>query len=229
MSDASSRTYEDVKNIILSAHEDTGAGDKVGFYDIWAENYEQDVAILDYRAPTLAAQCLSGHFHGDREAAMVLDVCCGTGLVAAQMKKLGFRHFVGIDGSEGMLELANQTGLYVDLKLCTLENGPLPVQSGAFDVVMIVGALSVGQVPVCVIREMWQATKPGGYICMTTRGNHDNVEYKSSLERELELMEEEGLCCRVMVDLVEEWEKAVTEREDGYIPGAVYLYRRAPL
>jgi len=37
----SRRTFSDVRNKILSAHKNTGAQDKVGFYDIWAENYEQ--------------------------------------------------------------------------------------------------------------------------------------------------------------------------------------------
>lgn len=36
-----SRTFSDVRNVILSAHKNTGAQDKVGFYDTWAENYEQ--------------------------------------------------------------------------------------------------------------------------------------------------------------------------------------------
>lgn len=44
------------------------------------------MAVLDYRAPTLAANCISSHFSGDREGAVVLDVACGTGLVATQVK-----------------------------------------------------------------------------------------------------------------------------------------------
>lgn len=121
-----------------------------------------------------------------------------------------------------------------------------------FDVVVIVGALSVGQVPVSVVRELCKSTKPGkmksvplksvflnnlttlcfalfspgGYICMTTRSNCDNNEYKSDLERELKQMEQEGLWTCVEVTEVEEWEKAVSEREHGYIPGAVYLYQK---
>ncbi|XP_062340927.1 methyltransferase-like protein 27 [Osmerus eperlanus] len=221
------RTFADVKKVILSAHRNTGADDKVGFYDTWADNYDQDVGILDYRAPNLAANCLSCSFHGDREEAVVLDVACGTGLVAKQMKKMGFGHFVGVDGSKGMLELASNTGLYQDLRHCMLGVESLPVQSGSFDLVVIVGALSVGQVPVVVVRELCQAAKPGGYVCMTTRGNHDNVDYKASLEHELDLMEVEGLWCRVMVTEVENWERAVSDQEDGYIPGAVYLYQRS--
>lgn len=158
--------------------------------------------------------------------------------------------------------------------------------SETYDLVVIVGALSVGQVPVAVIRELWQATKPGvssslirqfmqstpvlsseycsksqkthcsvnivhlcihmcmnvcecvyevfcltmpslvtgGYVCMTTRGNPDNHEYKTELECMMRMMEEEKRWTRVTITEVIEWERAVDE--SGYISGAVYLYKR---
>lgn len=46
------------------------------------------------------------------------------------MKTHGFGHFVGIDGSKDMLELARENGLYQDLKQCLLGRDPLPVQLG---------------------------------------------------------------------------------------------------
>lgn len=61
---------------------------------------------------------------------------------------------------------------------------------------------------------------------MTTRGNSDNVEYKVSLECQLEQMEQEGLWTCVEVTEVEDWELAVSEEEHGYIPGTVYLYKK---
>ncbi|XP_070773914.1 methyltransferase-like protein 27 [Enoplosus armatus] len=219
-------TFENVKAVILAAHDSTTSEEKVNFYNSWAKNYEQDVAVLDYRAPSLAANSISSHFHGDREAAVVLDVACGTGLVAKQMKRHGFGHFVGIDGSKTMLELARESGLYQDLKQSMLGEEPLSVQWGLFDVVVIVGALSFGQVSVKWVRELCKSTKPGGYVCMTTRSNRDNVEYKAALERELKQMEEEGLWTCVEVAEVEDWERAVSEQEDGYISGAVYLYKK---
>lgn len=226
MMSAVTNTFENVKAVILSAHKSTTSRDKVNFYNTWAENYDQDVAVLDYRAPSLAANSISSHFSGDREAAVVLDVACGTGLVAKQMKKHGFGHFVGLDGSKAMLELARETGLYRDLKQSMLGEEPLPVQWGLFDVVVIVGALSIGQVPVDVVRDLCKSAKPGGYICMTTRSNRDNLEYKDALERELKQMEEEALWSRVEVTEVEDWERAVSEQEDGYISGSVYLYKK---
>ncbi|KAK9536512.1 hypothetical protein VZT92_006287 [Zoarces viviparus] len=223
---AVSKTFEHVKATILAAHGGTEPGVKVNFYNSWAETYDQDVALLDYRAPSLAVNGISSHFSGDREAAVVLDVACGTGLVAKQMKRHGFGHFVGIDGSEAMLMLARESGLYQDLKQSMLGEEPLPVQKGLFDVVVIVGALSVGQVPVGVVRELCKSTKPGGHVCMTTRRNHANVEYKAALERELKQMEAEGLWTCVEVAEVEDWERGVSEEEVGYVSGAVYLYKK---
>lgn len=218
--------FENVKALVLSAHEDCTADAKINFYDSWAKKYDQDMSVLEYRAPAFAAKTLSPHFTGDRENAVVLDIACGTGLVAKQLKCLGFGHFVGVDGSTAMLEEAKNTGLYQDLNLCMLGSQPLPVEQGAFDVVVIVGALSDGQVPVKVARELCMATKPGGFTVLTTRSNMDNLVYKASLEAELRELEKQGLWRCVQVVTVDQWERAVSHHESGYIPGAVYLYQK---
>ncbi|XP_030294735.1 methyltransferase-like protein 27 [Sparus aurata] len=145
----------------------------------------QDVAVLDYRAPSLAANSISTHFSGDREAAVVLDVACGTGLVAQQTKRHGFGHFVGIDGSQAMLEVARESGLYQDLKQCMLGEGQLPVQWGLFDVVVIVGALNNN----ISVKILFGKCK---HVFSSLHQHHDNLQYKASLERELKQMEEEG-------------------------------------
>uniref|UniRef100_G3QB50 Methyltransferase like 27 n=1 Tax=Gasterosteus aculeatus aculeatus TaxID=481459 RepID=G3QB50_GASAC len=193
---AGGKAFEHVKKTILSAHESTLSGEKVTFYNSWAESYDQDVAVLDYRAPSLAANIISSHFSSDREAAVVLDVACGTGLVARQV----------IHKIQAMLMMARDSGLYQDLKQAMLGEEPLPVQKDLFDVVVIVGALSIGQVSVGVIRELCKSTKPGGHVCMTTRSNRDNVDYKASLERELKQMEDEGLWTCLEVAEVEDLE-----------------------
>lgn len=53
----------------------------------------------------------------------------------------------------------------------------LPV-SESYDAVLIVGALSVGQVPCSVIRELWQVTKPGEFLGMRCRekSRHERIE-----------------------------------------------------
>jgi SAM-dependent methyltransferase len=60
----------------------------------------------------------------------VLDVCCGTGLLAAELVRLGYR-VTGVDASESMLELAHgRLGNEVTLVRATLPE--LPVE-GVFD------------------------------------------------------------------------------------------------
>ncbi|KAG9351590.1 hypothetical protein JZ751_022841 [Albula glossodonta] len=102
-----------------------------------------DVAILDYRAPVLAAECLSESFQGDREKAVVLDVACGTGLVCTRLKQMGFQHFVGLDGSDDMLKVAKSKGIYQELKQCILGTSALPFHPETIDVDVVAGALSV--------------------------------------------------------------------------------------
>lgn len=38
---ADTRTFEDARTTLLSAHKNTGPKEKVAFYDTWAESYEQ--------------------------------------------------------------------------------------------------------------------------------------------------------------------------------------------
>ncbi|XP_017292660.1 methyltransferase-like protein 27 [Kryptolebias marmoratus] len=224
---ANTNTFESIKAVLLSAHKHCSSTDKVKFYDTWAETYDQDVAVLDYRAPSLAANCIASHFSGERETSVVLDVACGTGLMAKQMRKHGFRCFVGVDGSEAMLDKARESGLYQDLKHLVLDKDPLPTQfAGSFDVVVVVGAMCAGHISFNVARDLFNAIKPGGCICLTTRSNPENLEYKASLDLELKKIEEEGLGTCLEVIEVEDWERGVLEHDGGYISGVVYLYKR---
>ena len=45
----------------------------------------QDVAALQYCAPRLAVDCLTQALPGPPHTALILDVACGTGLVAAEV------------------------------------------------------------------------------------------------------------------------------------------------
>nr|XP_033495688.1 methyltransferase-like protein 27 [Epinephelus lanceolatus]XP_033495689.1 methyltransferase-like protein 27 [Epinephelus lanceolatus]XP_033495690.1 methyltransferase-like protein 27 [Epinephelus lanceolatus]XP_033495691.1 methyltransferase-like protein 27 [Epinephelus lanceolatus] len=232
MSD-SSRTVEDVRSLIQS-RKGFNPQQMMKFFDNWAETYEQDVKILNYREPNLAVDFLNANFPGSHEEAQVLDVACGSGLVAKLMAELGFKHFVGVDGSNSMLELAAKTGLYQDLKLALLEPEPLPTQTGAFDVVIIVSALRDGSVPASAVRQLCQAAKPGGYICMTRVDSASDPKqtYKVSLEKELQLIEEEGLWTPVDTKemdkfYIDPFNNYDNEQSDQYVGGTIYLYMRS--
>uniref|UniRef100_A0A3Q2NN21 Williams-Beuren syndrome chromosomal region 27 protein-like n=1 Tax=Fundulus heteroclitus TaxID=8078 RepID=A0A3Q2NN21_FUNHE len=134
------------------------------FYNDQAETYHQVGLLLEYRAPHHLIDFLLANYSGDREKVQVLDVACGAGLVTKLMFERGFRNFVGVDCSKEMLEQAAVTGLYQNLHQALLGTEPLPAQPGVFDLVVLVGGLGVGFAPVCVVRELCEAAKPGNAL-----------------------------------------------------------------
>uniref|UniRef100_A0A8D2J0K0 Methyltransferase like 27 n=1 Tax=Varanus komodoensis TaxID=61221 RepID=A0A8D2J0K0_VARKO len=183
----------------------------------------QDVGVLEYQAPQLAAACLAAAFQGSCEEAVVLDVACGTGLAAQELQARGFRHLHGLDGSPEMLACAHRKGLYQELRQCVLGQEALPAPEGHYDIVLIVGALSEGQVPAGVVPELLRVTKPGGWVCLTTRRDAGNLRYEAELRRRLDELEQQGAWEKVAAQEVGRWEKAAQGL--GYISGVVYLYR----
>lgn len=95
---------------VAAVHGDSPLPERLRFYDGWAAQYEQvpgpggrgrpaplhspapliavspqDVATLEYRAPALAAASLASAFPAPPAEARLLDVACGTGLVAREV------------------------------------------------------------------------------------------------------------------------------------------------
>uniref|UniRef100_A0A8C6TCF7 Methyltransferase domain-containing protein n=1 Tax=Neogobius melanostomus TaxID=47308 RepID=A0A8C6TCF7_9GOBI len=193
-----------------------------------------DILTLGYRAHEHAVTVLMQHFTGDPSQTRVLDVACGSGLVAKTMVELGFGQFVGVDASEGMLKEAELTGLYQDLHHAILGTQALSVEREWFDVVTVVGGLYPGFIPVSAVREFYEATKPGGLVCMS-RGNYPRPEYISydeALEETLAEMETEGLWTRLTATKVQRYvADHLCEEEDPdrreYIPGTIYVFKKS--
>jgi predicted TPR repeat methyltransferase len=79
-------------------------------FDSYAEGFEEHlVEVLNYRAPQTLAAGL-----GDRRFAAVLDLGCGTGLMARQLHSRAAR-IVGVDLSQAMAERARQLRVYADV------------------------------------------------------------------------------------------------------------------
>ncbi|XP_074539224.1 methyltransferase-like protein 27 [Halichoeres trimaculatus] len=229
MSDCT-RTVDDIKTF-LQCWKGYDSQQTASFYDVWAKTYEEDSEKINYRAPNLVVDFLNANYPtSNRGDVQVLDVACGSGLVAKLMLELGFKHFVGVDGSKNMLDLATATGYYKDLRLAVLGTEPLPAESGTYDVVVIVGALRHEHIPVSIIRELCQAAKPGGYVCMSRVDPNSELgdKYKECMEKELRLMEEEGLWSCVTNEEMKNYMIDVSNKqEDKFLVGTMYLYRKS--
>lgn len=195
------------------------------YYNGWAETYNTDCKLMEYQGHVVSAKLLRKHFKLSPDKATVLDVACGTGLVAKELFSLGFRQFVGVDGSQAMLDKASPLGLYQDLHLALLGTQPLPVNPGKFDVVMMVGVLHKKYLPVEVVRELCQAAKPGGLVVMTKANYQTNDSYTEDLLRELGRMEEEGLWKQLEVQVVNKYMMDPSHTE-GWVSGTSYIYQK---
>ncbi|KAG9485761.1 hypothetical protein GDO78_008710 [Eleutherodactylus coqui] len=84
MADCGKRLQQ-VRDVITAAHKSCSVSEKLQFYDQWAAQYEEDVSVLEYEAPHLAALALASVCRLNRESKLVLDVACGTGRAAEEV------------------------------------------------------------------------------------------------------------------------------------------------
>ena len=68
---------------------------------------------MGYRLPAMTAGAFTRFVPAD--AGPILDAGCGGGIQAETLALLGYGPLVGLDLSEGMLEVARQKGIYQEL------------------------------------------------------------------------------------------------------------------
>lgn len=114
----------------LAAAHGSGAGaDKApesyvaSVFDGYAQNFDLHLLRLGYRVPGLVRNALLASLPGLAEGTQhgpVLDLGCGTGLVAIAVSDLALGPIVGIDVSERMLDIARSRELYAELRQAEL-------------------------------------------------------------------------------------------------------------
>ncbi len=106
-------------------------------FDGYAERFEQHLIALGYRMPGLFRAVLQQHplIAAGERVGPVLDLGCGTGLVALAIADLPVGPLVGVDAAPRMLARAAVKGLYAELREADVmevlaSNTPLPPQAG---------------------------------------------------------------------------------------------------
>jgi SAM-dependent methyltransferase len=99
-----------------------------------------------------------------KPADRVLDVACGTGVVAREaLRQLGPGASVtGVDANEAMLAVARRLEPTIEWQKAPAEQLPFP--DASFDVVTCQFGLMFFADRVAGLREMWRVLKPGGHL-----------------------------------------------------------------
>ncbi len=139
-------------------------------YDRWARQYEQDVLSWGARFPFVAAAVFA-RFVG-RDDGPVLDAGCGTGLQGELLHLSGYSDIVGIDMSEGMLNVARSKGFYSGLYRMTLGQ-VLDFADDAFANAITTGAITPGHAPPHSFLEIIRVIRSRGKIIVNIRTDDD--------------------------------------------------------
>jgi predicted TPR repeat methyltransferase len=196
-------------------------------FDDFAAGFEHTlVDQLAYDTPAQLARLLHGL--GADAAVRVLDLGCGTGLMAEQLRQPG-RIIDGVDLSPRMLERARAKGIYRDLHVAEL-SAFLGQSAETWDLAVATDVYIYIPDAAASFRPMLEHLSPGGWFGFSIeRSAGDGTElvpqtgrYRQSPERIAEQLTAAGFG-----DIVQE--SIVVRLESGRpVPGALFVARRPP-
>ena len=133
-------------------------------YEAWAPSYETDlVGGYGYTAHRIAAEAMAAGCP-DRAAA-ILDIGCGTGLVARELAARGFTAIDGLDASSRMLDEARTKGVYRRLVEGDVRD-PEAIEAERYDAVIAVGVFGGGHVGPEDLEYFARPVRTGGAIVL---------------------------------------------------------------
>lgn len=175
MSDASGSRSQDAVQQALSLG---GSTEKITeYYADWASAYDADLVAERYRAPQvmgeLVTELSATHPRILLARTAALDAGCGTGLVGAELARLGIKETDGFDLSDAMVAEARKTGAYRCLAGGIDMNGGLTqYPADAYDLVVSCGVFTLGHVPPQALTGLLRVTEPGGLVLVSVRARY---------------------------------------------------------
>ena len=184
-------------------------------YEAWANDYEKDLAAVNYRLPELMAELFVQYVpHG--EQASILDAGCGTGLSGQALRRAGFLRLTGVDLSHAMMRIAEEKNVYDRLMIADLTS--LPFSDGEFDHTIAVG--TVGVAPAICLAELARVTRPGGIIMFSNRRGEHYAEDAGFVAQQDRLEQNNRW------ELAGTIERLIADDKPGSDPFVVFTYRR---
>lgn len=135
-------------------------------YDDWAGQYEPDLCAMGYRIPAVIASVFTRFV--PKGTAPILDAGCGGGIQSEPLALLGFKPIVGVDLSDGMLDVARAKGIYSELRRMTLGEA-LDFADDSFAAVVSSGTITPKHAPPESFVELIRVARPGAPIVFSLR------------------------------------------------------------
>ena len=136
------------------------------FYDNWSNEYDKTLDDWDYKAPKQAALILKKY--SIRKPSFLLDLACGTGLFAQEIRKIYPTITCdGTDISKKIINISLQKGLYRNLYLSSFEK---KIKSeDDYSVVSLIGGMTYCTNYELLFKHVYNYLKNKGYFIFTNR------------------------------------------------------------
>jgi len=142
---------------------------QLSFHKRSKEDFDDFIKKLELQALETAEERIPLYLEvGVKDANLILDVGCGSGMVTRDLAHLTKGKVIAIDGSTEMINVAKKVlSIYdnVELRVGDAEN--LPFEDDMFDITTCNLLLMWANDPQKVVNEMARVTKPGGIVLAT--------------------------------------------------------------
>ena len=138
----------------------------IEFHKRSKEDFDDFIKKLELQALETAEERIPLYLEvGLKDAKLILDVGCGSGIVTRDIARLTKGKIVGIDGSNDMIKVAEKVLKdYKNVELRVSGAEKLPFDDNTFDVVTCNLLLMWADNPQKVVNEMARVTKPDGKV-----------------------------------------------------------------
>lgn len=142
------------------------ATESQNFHKRSSEDFDDFIQKLELQAIETAEERIPLYLKvGIKDADLILDVGCGSGMVTRDILRLTKGKVIAIDGSSQMIEVAKQVlSDYDNVELKKENAEKLSFKDNTFDIVTCNLFLMWADSPQKVVNEMARVTKPGGVV-----------------------------------------------------------------
>ncbi|XP_074644870.1 uncharacterized protein LOC141901495 [Tubulanus polymorphus] len=192
------------KSLVKELQESTGDPAEVAAIYNKRTSYDEDMKLIaKYVGPEKLAKVVDDYVRN--KDCRILDVGAGTGLVAEELRKVGFTgKFDAIEPSKQMANLAVRKSFYENcyIEFVTVDK-PCSISTGFYDHVVSCGAIIPGHIKYQALTEMLRMCRTGGYVFACFGRDYLETESFRGFDEFVENLQSDGKCQYEMIEIDE--------------------------